>query len=159
MKASNSYFDSKVFDLDRFLIAQSHCFEEVLNEMNNGKKVSHWMWYFFPQIAGLGKSETSRKYQILNIQEAKQYLKHPILGSRLLLLSKILVDDINNKTAFQIFGSPDDLKLHSSMTLFHFVVISNPSDFSLFEYSIFSRVIARYFSNVLDVNTIHLLSL
>jgi uncharacterized protein (DUF1810 family) len=88
-----------------------------LSEIKNGLKTSHWIWYIFPQPSGLGYSATSKKYAIKSKAEASDYLKHPVLGKRLVEISEAL-SIVSDKTAYEIFGSPDNLKLHSSMTLF-----------------------------------------
>ncbi len=103
--------------LKTFLDAQAKDFERALAEIKRGRKQSHWMWYIFPQIAGLGFSETSRFYAVKDRAEAELYLAHPVLGARLVRISEALLE-IEEKTANQIFGSPDDVKLKSSMTLF-----------------------------------------
>src|ERR1700709_704106 len=104
-------------DLSRFLTAQEKDYATALAEIKNGRKRSHWMWYIFPQIAGLGFSETSRFYALKDQAEAEAYLQHPVLGSRLIEISKALLE-IEDNHATRIFGNPDDLKLKSSMTLF-----------------------------------------
>ncbi len=103
--------------LKRFLDAQQKDYETALAEIRNGRKTSHWMWYIFPQIDGLGFSSTSKYYAIKNLAEAKQFLEHPLLGKRLINISKELLA-LPGHDAHQIFGSPDDRKLRSSMTLF-----------------------------------------
>ncbi len=112
-------------DLKRFLDAQENDFERALAEIKRGRKQSHWMWYIFPQIAGLGSSETSRFYAVKDRAEAELYLAHPVLGARLGRISEALLE-IEGKTANQIFGSPDDMKLKSSMTLFGALKNTNP---------------------------------
>src|SRR6476661_4838529 len=103
-------------DLKRFTEAQERDYATALAEIKRGRKRSHWMWYIFPQIAGLGFSQTSKFYAIKDIGEAESYLAHAILGARLIEISNALLE-IEGKTANQIFGSPDDAKLKSSMTL------------------------------------------
>ncbi len=103
--------------LQRFLDAQQGVYEIALSEIKKGRKRSHWMWFIFPQIHGLGFSETSRFYAIKNIHEAAEYLQHPVIGKRLIEISNALIDLPTNEAHF-IFGNPDDLKLKSSMTLF-----------------------------------------
>jgi uncharacterized protein (DUF1810 family) len=106
--------------LERFIKAQERDYPVALSEIKNGRKSSHWMWYIFPQIAGLGYSEMSRYYGIKGLAEAADYLAHPLLGKRLVqITSALLLLSGNNATT--IFGSPDDLKLRSSMTLFALV--------------------------------------
>ncbi len=106
--------------LSRFIDAQQRDYDRALGEIRQGRKQSHWMWYIFPQLAGLGHSETARFYGIKDGQEARDYLAHPVLGSRLIEISTALLD-IDGRTANQVMGSPDDLKLRSSMTLFSLV--------------------------------------
>ena len=96
-------------DLSRFVEAQSSTYERALAELRSGRKRSHWMWYIFPQLAGLGRSATSRHYAIGNADEAKAYLAHPLLGPRLIECATAVVE-IENRSAYEIFGSPDDLK-------------------------------------------------
>ena len=104
-------------DLSRFLKAQERDYAQALREIQSGRKRSHWMWYIFPQIQGLGFSSTAQFYAIENLQEAKDYLAHPVLGARLKEISSALLQ-LDGLTASEIFGYPDDLKLRSSMTLF-----------------------------------------
>jgi uncharacterized protein (DUF1810 family) len=146
------------YDLERFKIAQENCYTQVLKEIRNGKKKSHWMWFIFPQIAGLGKSRTSIKYEIANIEEAKWFLMDELLSKRILELTKILAYEIVDKTTEEIFGFPDYLKFHSSMTLFYSVVISdrqfdNNSDFFCFE-----DAIKKYYGGKLDMHTMEFLN-
>lgn len=103
--------------LTRFVDAQASCYERVVAELEAGRKRSHWMWYVFPQIAGLGISATSRIYAIGSIDEARAYLSHPVLGPRLRECTSLVLDHPDS-TLRQIFGTPDDLKFRSSMTLF-----------------------------------------
>src|SRR6185295_17106691 len=108
---------SKPHNLQRFLDAQSSVYDQVRRELREGRKRSHWMWFVFPQIAGLGHSETARFYAIRSLDEAVEYLRHPILGHRLLECT-MLVTEISGKTIYEIVGSPDDMKFRSCMTLF-----------------------------------------
>ncbi len=135
------------YNLQRFLDAQEIKFKNALNEIKNGKKQSHWMWFIFPQIAGLGFSETSKFYAIKDKIQASHYLEHPVLGSRLIEISKALLV-IEGKTANQIFGSPDDLKLKSCMTLFSSLQNTNP---------IFETVLEKYFNGIKDYKTLQLI--
>ncbi len=112
-------------DLKRFLDAQERDYAIALSEIRSGRKRSHWMWYIFPQIAGLGSSQTSRFYAVKTKAEAELYLAHPVLGARLVRISEALLE-IEGKTANQIFSSPDDMKLKSSMTLFGALTNTNP---------------------------------
>lgn len=131
------------FDLKRFIKAQSPVYETVISELRNGKKVTHWMWFIFPQIDGLAGSSTSKYYAIGSAEEAAYYLKHPILGTRIEECAEIVLS-IDGSSARDIFGCPDDLKLRSSMTLFDFVSAQE---------SVFSRVLEKYFENERDIRT------
>jgi uncharacterized protein (DUF1810 family) len=108
------------FNLERFVVAQNPIYDRVLSELRHGEKRSHWMWFIFPQIRGLGASERSVTFSILNQQEAKAYVQHPILGPRLYECTTMVVK-INARSVADIFPSPDDLKFRSSMTLFDIV--------------------------------------
>ena len=130
--------------LKRFLTAQEGDYARALAEIKNGRKQSHWMWYIFPQIAGLGFSETAKFYAINDIQEARDYLEHSVLGSRLIEISSALLQH-KGKTANQIFGSPDDLKLRSSMTLFS---LANDTD------PVFQAVLDKYYGGSPDPKTL-----
>lgn len=134
-------------DLKRFLEAQENDFATALAEIRRGRKQSHWMWYIFPQIAGLGFSSTSKFYAVKDRAEAESYLAHPILGKRLIEISNALLE-IEGKTANQIFGSPDDVKLKSSMTLFGALENTNP---------VFQSVLDKYFNGVKDQRTLELI--
>ena len=106
------------FDLDRFVAAQQGVYEGVLDELRRGRKVGHWIWFIFPQIAGLGHSAMSQLYAISSVDEARAYLAHPVLGPRLRECAAIVLATTGG-TALEIFGSIDAVKLRSSMTLFH----------------------------------------
>lgn len=103
--------------LQRFITSQNSTYADALNEIINGKKQSHWMWFIFPQLTGLGRSETANFYGIKDLQEAREYLKHPLLGKRLREITGAL-NSQSGRDAHAIFGSPDNLKLQSSLTLF-----------------------------------------
>lgn len=135
------------FDLERFVAAQRSMYERALAELRSGRKRSHWMWYVFPQLAGLGRSPTSRHYAIASAEEADAYLKHPVLGPRLIECATAVLE-INGRSAYEIFGSPDDLKLRSCATLF--ARISPPG-------STFSKLLANYFAGEEDEQTVRLL--
>ncbi len=105
------------FNLDRFVKAQEPVIAQVIRELRAGQKRSHWMWFVFPQLAGLGRSPMAQHYAITSEAEAQAYLDHPILGPRLIELTE-QVNGVTGRTIHDIFGSPDDLKFHSSMTLF-----------------------------------------
>jgi len=135
-------------DLQRFVDAQAGTYEQALAEINAGLKRSHWMWFIFPQIDGLGSSPTARHYAIKSRDEARAYLQHPVLGPRLLeCAAAVLV--IDAKSARDIFGTPDDLKLRSSATLFAAV---SPKG------SIFARLLDKYFGGEADPRTLGLMS-
>jgi uncharacterized protein (DUF1810 family) len=135
------------FELKRFVEAQDGVYKQALAELNRGHKESHWMWFIFPQIEGLGRSSTARFYAIKSANEAKAYLQHPLLGQRLIECSNALMQH-TGKSASEIFGFPDDLKLRSSMTLF---ARTSESE------SVFSKVLGQYFAGQLDQQTLALL--
>ena len=110
--------------LNRFISAQQPLYPQVLKELRNSKKTTHWMWFIFPQIEGLGHRSTAKYYSIKSIQEAKEYLDHPVLGKRLLECSNTILH-FNGKSVTDIFGSPDDMKLRSCMTLFNSISPEN----------------------------------
>jgi uncharacterized protein (DUF1810 family) len=105
------------FNLQRFVDAQGATFSQAAAELRGGRKESHWMWFIFPQLEGLGHSEMARKYAISSLDEAQAYLNHPVLGARLCECTG-LVNAVNGRSIEEIFGYPDNLKFHSSMTLF-----------------------------------------
>jgi uncharacterized protein (DUF1810 family) len=137
------------FDLDRFVHAQEHDYERALSEIRSGRKRSHWMWYVFPQLDGLGVSATSRRYAIRSAAEAEAYLRHPILGPRLLEIAEAAAE-IVGRSAVEVFDSPDDMKLRSCATLFANV---SPAG------SVFERLLDRYFGGQPDAETLRLLDL
>jgi uncharacterized protein (DUF1810 family) len=116
------------FDLSRFLQAQERVYADALRELREGQKRSHWMWFIFPQIDGLGVSSTARHYAIKSVGEARAYLAHPVLGARLLECTRA-VNALEGRSLSRIFGTPDDLKFRSSMTLFE-IVAGPGSEFS-----------------------------
>jgi uncharacterized protein (DUF1810 family) len=126
------------FDLKRFVQAQDagHTYDRVLEELRRGRKTSHWMWFLFPQIAGLGHSATSRTYAITSREEAQAYLGHDVLGPRLIECTGLVAGATDGRTAEEIFGSVDAQKLHSSMTLFMRAQPDEP---------LFAQVLDRYF--------------
>ena len=136
------------FELNRFLKAQERMYNQALRELKEGHKRSHWIWYIFPQLDGLGYSANAKYYGIKSIEEAQQYLEHPILGKRLLECTEAVLA-VENKTISEIMNYPDDLKLKSSMTLFN--CVANIPD------SVFLQVLARYYNGQQDVRTIELL--
>ena len=136
-------------DLKRFEIAQKTDYELALAEIKKGRKTSHWMWYIFPQVAGLGLSDTSRFYSIKDLEEAAEYLRHPVLGSRIIAISKELLK-LKSNNARMIFGIPDDMKLRSSMTLFASIPDTNP---------IFQLVLDKFFEGKTDPYTMKIIGL
>ena len=146
VKISETICRDDPYDLRRFTKAQRNTYDRVLAELRNGKKQTHWMWYIFPQIDGLGHSATSRRYAIKSIEEARQYLNHPVLGKRLLECVKVILA-IEGRSISEIFGDPDDMKLKSSMTLFT-CIPNSPS--------VLFRVLDKYFNGNRDVKTLQL---
>lgn len=134
-------------DLDRFVSAQAEDFERAIVEIKAGRKQSHWMWYIFPQIEGLGFSPMARRYAITSLDEARAYLEHPVLGSRLLTSAEAALS-VEVRSAFEIFGSPDDMKLKSCATLF--AKISPPD-------SVFERLLGKFYEGERDGKTLQLL--
>ena len=135
------------FDLERFVEAQQGTYEQACAELRRGQKTGHWIWFIFPQMAGLGMSMMSQRYGIGSLAEAKAYLKHSILGPRLREISGIVLG-IEGRTAEEVFGWPDDMKLRSSMTLF-----AAASD----EGAEFAAVLEKYFDGERDEKTVELL--
>jgi uncharacterized protein (DUF1810 family) len=136
------------YDLARFVRAQQRDYEQALSEIRSGRKVSHWMWYIFPQFDGLGVSATSRQYAIKSVAEAEAYLRHPVLGPRLLESAQATVE-VEGRSAYEVFGTPDDMKLQSCATLFASV---SPAG------SVFQQVLDRYFRGEPDHTTLRLLA-
>jgi uncharacterized protein (DUF1810 family) len=134
-------------DLQRFVDAQDSVIDDVKKELRSGRKRSHWMWFVFPQMAGLGRSQMAQRYAIASREEADAYLAHPILGPRLRECTE-LVNDIDGRSANDIFGSPDDLKFRSSMTLFG-TVADTPAPFD--------TALERYYDGEPDSKTLELL--
>ncbi len=134
------------FSLKRFLSAQTGVHDRALAELRSGEKRSHWMWFIFPQIEGLGFSATSRQYAIKSLAEARAYLGHPVLGPRLRECAAAALA-VEGRTASDIFGYPDDMKLKSSMTLFALVAEQD---------SVFARVLDKYFGGERDARTFEL---
>lgn len=135
------------FDLERFISAQAAIYGGVLAELRSGRKRTHWMWFIFPQIEGLGHSATTLHYAIKSIDEARAYLNHPVLGPRLRECAEAVLA-VEGRRASEIFPYPDDLKLKSSMTLF--AAASEPG-------SVFVRVLDKYFAGNQDERTLQLL--
>jgi uncharacterized protein (DUF1810 family) len=136
------------YDLNRFVRAQEDEYARALAELVSGRKRSHWMWYVFPQFDGLAFSSTSKLYSIKSVAEAKAYLAHPILGPRLLECAEAVVR-VEGRSATEIFGSPDDLKLKSCATLFGSLLPPG---------SVFDRLLAKYYGGGRDGKTLDLLA-
>lgn len=136
------------FDLERFVQAQDPVIDAVRRELRAGRKSTHWMWFVFPQLRALGRSPAAQRYGIASLAEAQAYMAHPVLGSRLVECAE-LVRAVQGRTAHEIFGSPDDLKLRSSMTLF---AAAAP------EVAVFTDVIRKYFRGMPDPLTVDLLA-
>jgi uncharacterized protein (DUF1810 family) len=136
-------------NLSRFVEAQQDDYEQALAEIRKGRKSSHWMWYILPQFHGLGFSSMSRRYSIKSVAEAKAYLAHPILGPRLVECAEAALR-VEGRSAFDIFGSPDEMKLRSSATLF---AVASPAG------SVFDRLLDKYFQGKRDDKTLHLLGI
>ena len=134
-------------NLQRFISAQESSYQAALAEIKNGRKRSHWMWYIFPQIQGLGYSETSRFYAIKDMDEATAFLEHPLLGSRLIAICNELLQ-LQSNDAYKIFGSPDDAKLKSSMTLFSSLPDANP---------VFQAILEKFFNGTKDDKTLQIM--
>ena len=132
------------FNLTRFVTAQNRVYDEVRSELREGNKRSHWMWFVFPQIKGLGYSPMSQNFAISSLEEASAYLQHPILGPRLLECAQ-LVNSTTDLTIHQIFGSPDDLKFHSCMTLFAKAAPDN---------KVFEEALRKFFGGRRDQSTL-----
>ena len=135
------------YDLKRFLSAQEGVYERALAELRGGQKRTHWMWFIFPQIDGLGYSPTAKRYAIKSREEAREYLNHPVLGKRLLECTEAVVA-LKGGSVSEIFGYPDDLKFTSSMTLFENIAGSG---------SLFSHALDRYCNGERDAMTLRLL--
>ena len=135
------------YDLARFVEAQRDDHDRALAELAGGRKRSHWMWYVFPQIAGLGISATSRRYAVTGRAEAEAYLRHPVLGPRLVEICEAALG-VEGRSAGEVFGSPDDMKLRSCATLF--AAVAPPG-------SVFDRVLQKYFRGERDDQTLRLL--
>jgi uncharacterized protein (DUF1810 family) len=136
------------YDLDRFVQAQRYDYERALSEVKSGRKRSHWIWYIFPQLEGLGFSAMSRRYSIKSVAEARAYLAHPVLGPRLIECAEAALG-VAGRSAHDLFGSPDDIKVRSCATLFAYV---SPAG------SVFERVLDKYFHGEPDHQTLRLLS-
>ena len=135
------------FDLERFLSAQRPVYGTALAELRAGRKRTHWMWFVFPQVLGLGHSATSTHYAIRSLEEARRYLDHPVLGARLVECAEAILG-VEGRSASEIFGYPDDLRLRSSMTLF--AEAAGPD-------SVFVRVLEKYHGGRRDPRTLEIL--
>lgn len=136
-------------DLQRFVKAQNSVYERVVSELRAGRKRSHWMWFIFPQISGLGRSDMAQRFAISSLEEAMAYLNHPVLGARLEECAR-LVNAVDGSSIEQIFGRPDDMKFHSSMTLFARAAPAN---------QVFSQALEKYFAGRPDAPTLRRLVL
>lgn len=136
--------DHDPYILERFVSAQDRIYSRIVSELRSGVKTSHWMWFIFPQISGLGRSPVSIEYAISSREEAAAYLQHPILGPRLKECTQLVLD-VEGRSVEEIFGSPDDMKFRSSMTLFAQV---SPDD------DIFARALQKYFGGAPDQLTL-----
>jgi uncharacterized protein (DUF1810 family) len=134
----------ETFDLQRFVEAQDPVYGRVCDELRRGRKTSHWMWFVFPQIRGLGHSPTARKFAVASLAEARAYLAHPVLGPRLRQCAQLVVD-VEGRTASEIFGYPDDMKFRSSMTLFALAAPDDP---------LFKSALTKYFPAGPDPETV-----
>ena len=137
---SSQYSSTDPFHLERFVLAQDPVYKHVLSELQAGEKMSHWMWFIFPQIRGLGRSSISIEYAISSRDEARAYLQHPVLGARLKECTRLVLL-VERRSAFEIFNEPDDMKFRSSMTLF--AQVSSDDD-------IFERALQKYFDGLPD---------
>ena len=131
------------YDLDRFLVAQEHVYDGVLEELRRGRKTGHWIWFIFPQVAGLGHSAMSQHFAINSLNEARAYLAHQVLGTRLRECAGVVLA-ARGRTAEEIFGSTDAMKLRSCMTLFHRAAPDEP---------VVVQVLDRYYGGVADEAT------
>ena len=139
---------SDPYELKRFVDAQEHVYEQACAELRAGKKQSHWMWFVFPQIQGLGSSPTAVRFAISGLDEARAYLEHPVLGQRLRECAGIVVD-VEGRSVEEIFGYPDDLKFHSSMTLFAKASVEGSQRDGVFE-----AALEKYFGGKMDRGTL-----
>jgi uncharacterized protein (DUF1810 family) len=136
------------YNLYRFLSAQEPVYDTVLDELRAGRKSSHWIWFIFPQITGLGRSAMAQKFAIGSLNEAKAYLKHPVLGPRLRECTQLVLD-VNGRSAKEILGYPDDLKFRSCMTLFLTAATDN---------TLFNNALLKYFDGKPDQSTLDILA-
>lgn len=134
-------------EFDHFLKAQAPVYDQVVKELSDGRKQTHWMWFIFPQLAGLGHSSMARQFALRSSQEAQRYGQHPELGQRLRQCTKLVVNT-QDRTVSEIFGDPDDLKFHSCMTLFNLAMPNEP---------LFQLALEKYFDGEKDTGTVGLL--
>ena len=149
MKSSECRGANDPFNLERFVSAQERVTDVALSELQRGRKASHWMWFIFQQLAGLGTSAAARQYAIRNLDEARAYLEHPVLGPRLLACCRAILS-VPGKSASDLMGYPDDLKLRSSLTLFSLVGGAAPE---------FQQALDKFFAGYPDPRTLELLKL
>jgi uncharacterized protein (DUF1810 family) len=140
------------YDLARFVEAQQGCYPRVLEELAAGEKASHWMWFIFPQLKGLGVSATARRFGLTGLNEARAYLAHPLLGQRLRECTRAVLG-VEGRSAHEIFGTPDDLKLRSCLTLFAAAVSPGAGCAE----QLFSEALAKYYGGEPDPRTLELL--
>jgi uncharacterized protein (DUF1810 family) len=148
-KGSEAVDRDDSYELNRFISAQEGVYERALAELRGGLKRTHWMWFIFPQIDGLGHSPTARLYAIKSLDEARRYLDHPVLGARLVESAEAVLV-VSGRSVSDIFGHPDDWKLQSSMTLF--ALVAGPD-------SVFERVLEKYFQGKRDARTLQILGI
>lgn len=134
-------------NFDDFVQAQDTVYPQVVSELSQGRKRNHWMWFIFPQIAGLGHSAMAQRFALSSVAEAKRYLEHEVLGPRLLECAELLLPH-SHKSALEIFGSPDNLKLHSSLTLFALAAEKG---------SVFEQLLQQFFDGDYDAKTMEIL--
>ncbi len=148
-KGSEAVDRDDPYDLNRFISAQKGVYDRALAELRDGLKRTHWMWFIFPQIDGLGHSPTTRLYSIKSLDEARRFLVHPVLGTRLVESAEAVLA-VSGLSASDIFGHPDDWKLQSSMTLF--ALVAEPG-------SVFERVLEKYYQGKRDARTLQILGI
>ena len=140
---------AELFNLQRFIDAQAHQYDNAISELKSGRKRTHWIWFIFPQLKGLGHSDIARHYAIKSLAEARAYLDHPLLGARLKECT-LTVLNVEGRSAHEIFGHPDDLKFLSCMTLFS--AISAPG-------TVFEQAIDKYYNGIADQATLSILQI
>ncbi len=148
MVMPDSPIENDPFDLARFVLAQDHVFGLVCNELRQGRKRSHWIWYIFPQLGGLGASDMARKYGVSGLAEAQAYMAHAVLGPRLTEATRLVLD-VQGRSILEIMGAPDDAKFRSCMTLFRHAAADNP---------VFAAALDKYFDGVPDAASLQRLA-